>query len=109
MEIKTQTANADNSASAAIANRSIPARADAMPTAAPAPSNHHAAIPAYDWVVETKPPLAYERAKKAAAIASPAAVFRRSKLCSAFTFARGTGSYSSDVSGGLRRLLPAAI
>jgi hypothetical protein len=80
-----------------------------MPIAAPAPSSHQAAIPAYARVVGSNPPFAYERAKTAAAIPIPAAVSRRSTLCSRFTLARGTGSYSSGVLGGLRRLLLAVI
>ena len=31
---------------------------DAIPVAAPSPMNHHAAIPAYAWVVVSKPPFA---------------------------------------------------
>ena len=34
------------------------ARADAIPIAAPAPSSHQAAMPAYDRVVGAKPPFA---------------------------------------------------
>jgi hypothetical protein len=36
---------------------------------------HQAAIPAYAWVVESKPPFAYDSAKTAAATPSPAATF----------------------------------
>ena len=73
--------------------------------AAPMPSNHQAAIAAYDRVVGAKPPFAYESAKTAAATATPTARSRRGKLFSAFTNARGTGSYSTAVLGGLRRLV----
>jgi hypothetical protein len=73
--------------------------------AAPMPSNHHAAIAAYDRVVGAKPPFAYESAKTAAATATPTAASRRRKVCSPFTNPRSTGRYSSGVLGGLRRLL----
>lgn len=73
--------------------------------AAPMPSNHQAAIAAYDRVVGAKPPFAYERAKTAAATATPTARSRRGKLFSAFTNARGTGSYSTVVVEGLKRLV----
>lgn len=83
----------------------MPAHAAATPMAAPMPSNHQAAIAAYDRVVGAKPPFAYESAKTAAATATPTARSRRGKLFSAFTNARGTGSYSTAVLGGLRRLV----
>lgn len=73
--------------------------------AAPMPSNHQAAIAAYDRVVGAKPPFAYESVKTAAATATPTARSRRGKLFSAFTNARGTGSYSTVVVEGLKRLV----
>jgi hypothetical protein len=68
------------------------------------PSNHQAAIAAYDRVVGAKPPFAYESAKTAAATAIPTAESRR-KLCFPFTKPRSTASYSTAVLGGLRRLV----
>lgn len=82
----------------------MPAQTVAIPMAAPMPSNHHAAIAAYDRVVGAKPPFAYESAKTAAATAIPTAASRR-KLCFPFTKPRSTGSYSSAVLVGLRRLV----
>ena len=58
----------------------MPAQAVAIPMAAPMPSNHQAAIPAYDRVVGAKPPFAYESAKTAAATAIPPPESAR-KLC----------------------------
>jgi hypothetical protein len=67
-------------------------------------------MPAYDRVVGSKPPFAYESAKTAAAIPSPAAVSRRSRLCSRFTLPHGTARYSTGVLRGLSKgLLVAAI
>jgi hypothetical protein len=82
----------------------MPAQTVAMPMAAPMPSNHQAAIAAYDRVVGAKPPFAYESAKTAAATPNPTAASRR-KLCFPLTKPRSTASYSSAVLGGLRRLL----
>jgi len=92
-----------------MAHRPTLAHAEPMPIAAPTPSSHHAAMAAYDRVVAAKPPFAYESANTAAAIAIPAAASRRSVLCRPFTSLGGTGSYSSGVLGGLRRVLLAAV
>src|SRR5262245_60843088 len=107
--MRIQIAKAVKRPSETRARRSIPARAEAKPIAAPAPSSHHAAIPAYARVVESNPPFAYERANTATAIPRPAAVSRKSTLFSRFTLARDTGSYSNAVLGGLRRLLLAVL
>jgi hypothetical protein len=57
-------------------SRSAANRPDvAKPVAAPSPMNHQAAIPAYAWVVPSKPPFAYESAKTAPATPSPTAIF----------------------------------
>src|SRR5690242_9203364 len=102
--MRIQMANDERRATATSARRLMPAQAEATPMAAPIPNNHQAAIAAYDRVVEANPPFAYDSAKTAAATATATAMSRR-KLFSAFTNAGGTGSYSSAVLGGLRRLV----
>jgi hypothetical protein len=72
-----------------------PARAEAIPIAAPAPSNHQAAIPAYERVVGANPPSAYERAKTAPATAIPTVMPRATTACTGFTLASGTARYST--------------
>lgn len=85
------------------------ARAPAIPIAAPVPSNHHAEMPAYDFVVVSKPPFAYERANTQPATASPRTALRESasQSCSSFVIplaASSTGEYSSAMPAGLRHV-----
>ena len=74
----------------------MPARADAIPMAAPAPRIHQAAMPAYARVVGEKPPFTQERAKMAAATPVPTATARKTRTCSAFTLGSATARYSID-------------
>ena len=87
-----------------------PPSADATPIAAPAPSSHQAAMPAYERVVGAKPPFAYESAKTAAATAIPAAASRRSRLCGPhYVWFAPRPATVTAVFGGLNRLLAAAF
>src|SRR3954451_15300460 len=88
--------NAASRPTATRASRSTPERAEAMPKAAPTPSSHQAAMPAYALVVGVKPPFAYKSAKAVAATAIPTAASRRSVLCAPFTLIQATGRYSND-------------
>lgn len=80
-----------------------------MPIAAPAPSSHQAAIPAYARVVVAKPPSAYASAKTAAATQITTLESRKSTLFPPFTLASTTTRYSNGVFGGLNRLLAAGL
>src|SRR3954452_21653789 len=88
--------NAASRPTATRASRSTPDRAEAIPKAAPTPSSHQAAMPAYARVVGVKPPFAYNSAKTVAATAIPTAASRRSVLCAPFTLIQATGRYSND-------------
>jgi hypothetical protein len=83
----------------------MPERAEAMPKAAPTPSSHQAAMPAYARVVGEKPPFAYESAKTVAATPVPTAAFRRIRVCLAFTLIDSKARYSIDR---VRRAEPAS-